>query len=285
MEECEALMVLSGTADLGPVKIQQLLLQHGSAVEVLKAEGIWINHSYWKEHFRLVEQLDIDVIPFTGPRYPKRLLELSDHPIILYVKGSLKPCDQQSIAVVGTREPSDYGKKMAKTISKDLAANGFTVISGLAHGIDTEAHKGALQKGRTIAVMGSGLAQIYPIENKQLADIIAEKGAVISEFPMLATPDRQHFPRRNRIVSGMSLGVFLVEAPQKSGAMITMKNAFSQGKTLFALPGPVDYDSFKGNHMLIKGGKALLVENGEDIVGRFDNFLHFIDNQYIKEVR
>jgi DNA processing protein len=161
--------------------------------------------------------------------------------------------------------------EMAETISKDLAANGFTVVSGLARGIDTAAHRGAVAAGRTIAVIGSGLADIYPPDNRELARIIAERGALLSEFSMATPPDRQNFPQRNRIVSGFTLGTLLIEAPVKSGAMITMDKARLHHKKLFALPGRADAESFKGNHLLIKDGQAHLIENAADILAHFDS--------------
>lgn len=288
MNDSEALVVLAATPHLGPIKTRLLLSYCGSAVKAIQTEsdeisglpgfgpkilqnwGWWHRDSSWQHNLDLAKRLGARVVPFTSPEYPKRLLELPDAPVLLYVKGELKPCDTQSIAVVGTRNSGHYGNEMAETLSRDLAASGFTVVSGLARGVDTAAHRGALAKGRTIAVIGSGLADIYPQENKPLAELIAAGGAVISEFPMAAPPDRQNFPQRNRIVSGMTLGTLLIEAPAKSGAMITMDKAFAQGRKLFALPGRVDNENFKGNHLLIKSGKAQLVEDVRDICHCFD---------------
>jgi DNA processing protein len=265
----------------------------GSAIDALQADANdlepfpgfgdkirsqWNTHrknSEWKKHIEVALNNKTEMIPFTSPKYPKRLLELPDHPILLYVQGNLDPVDQRSIAIVGTRASSIYGNEMAQNISADLAARGFTVVSGLARGVDTYAHQGALSRGRTIAVIGSGLANIYPPENIRLAAKIAEKGAIMSEFPMLTPPDRQNFPQRNRIVSGMTLGTVLIEAPEKSGAMITMHKAFLQQRPLFALPGRVDNENFKGNHLLIKSGKAQLVENAYDIASAFESLLSF----------
>lgn len=288
LNELEALVVLTATPHLGPIKIRLLLQHFGSALQtleaavddvkilpgfgpkMLKAWNWWRTDNSWERNFELARRYDARIIPFTGMEYPRRLLELPDHPVLLYVRGEIKPCDAQGIAVVGTRVSGVYGNEMAEKISRDLAASGFTVVSGLARGIDTAAHRGALSQGRTIAVIGSGLADIYPQENKALADHIAANGALISEFPMAAPPDRQNFPQRNRIVSGMTLGTLLIEAPVKSGAMITMDRAYAQGRRMFALPGRADCESFRGNHMLIKSGKAQLVEEARDIRDCFE---------------
>lgn len=287
--ELDALGILTTIPLLGAIRIRLLIQYFGSAQQALKADAVDIAQlpdfgekisegwkcrhqtATWESNLELVERHGVAVIPFTSPQYPKRLLELNDHPVILYMKGKYLPVDQQSIAVVGTRQATRYGLEMAERISGDLASSGFTVVSGLARGIDTAAHVGALAKGRTIAVIGSGLADIYPRENIVLADRIAENGVLMSEFPMATPPDRQNFPQRNRIVSGLTLGTFLVEAPLKSGAMLTMERALAQKKRLFALPGRVDYETFTGNHALVKSGKALLVESASDIADNFED--------------
>jgi len=293
VNELEALIILSSIPLLGSIKIRLLIFHFGSAAAALQADEFdvaelpgfgpkvlegWrarFRKTDWKDNIRLAEKHRADIIPYTSSSYPKRLLDVPDHPILLYVKGALRKEDHESIAVVGTRQPSIYGMEMAEKIGEDLARHGFTVVSGLARGIDTAAHQGALRKGRTIAVIGSGLADIYPRENAALADAIIEKGALISEFPMNTPPDRQNFPQRNRIVSGMTLGTVLIEAPLKSGAMITMEKGMSQGKKLFALPGRADWDNFKGNHALIKSGQAQLIENAHDIAFHFHNLTLF----------
>ena len=161
--------------------------------------------------------------------------------------------------------------EMARKISGEISRSGFTIISGLARGIDTAAHEAALEKGRTIAVLGSGFHHLYPKENERLAEQIIENGALISEFPMSTPPDRQHFPQRNRIVSGMTLGTILIEAPLQSGAMITCSQAYNLGRPVFALPGRADYEYFQGNHHLIKTRQAGLIENSKDVI------IHFSD--------
>ena len=293
MNEIESLIALSCIPHLGAIRIRLLVEHFGSAVAALNAEASdlytlpgfgekilkeWTAHknsTHWKNHLEVALRHNIHFIPFTSSEFPKRLLEIPDHPILLYSFGKLEASDNRSIAIVGTRASSDYGNEMAEKISEDLAAMGFTIVSGLARGIDTYAHKGAMRRGRTIAVIGSGLANIYPPENLTLSKKIGEKGAVLSEFPMLTPPDRQNFPQRNRIVSGMTLGTLLIEAPEKSGAMITMHRAWSQQRRLFALPGRADNENFKGNHLLIKSGKAQLVEDANDIASAFESLISF----------
>lgn len=292
LNETEALTILAATPGLGPIKTKLLLQLFGSAVNVLETSiedikvfpglhvktiqkwGWWKEEFSWKKNLELAYDQGVKLIPYTSVDYPQKLLKIPDYPLILYVKGKLQAIDTQSIAVVGTRNPSIYGKESSEKISEDLARAGFTIVSGLARGIDTSAHEGALRYGRTIAVIGSGLANIYPRENLELANKIIQNGAVISEFPMLTPPDRQNFPRRNRIVSGMTLGTLLIEAPKKSGAMITMEKALQQERKLYALPGRADQENFKGNHYLIKTGRATLIENACDIVQSFDNLFN-----------
>lgn len=289
MDELTALVILSGMPYLGTARLKILLKHFGSALEALNQDVVSLQvipglnpkmQDYWQQHkqdsrhladIELADRLQVKIVPFTSPLYPKRLLELADHPTILYMKGELKNIDGRSIAIIGTRQASIYGMETAQQLSGELAGKGFTVVSGLARGIDTAAHQGALTQGRTVAIIGSGLANIYPKENEYLAQLIAEKGAVLSQFPMQAPPERHNFPKRNRLVGGMTLGALLIEAPLKSGAMITMEEAWSQKKKLFALPGRIDNENFKGNHALIKSGRASLIEGSDDIANCFEN--------------
>ena len=187
-----------------------------------------------------MDEAGIQALTAESQTYPPLLRTIHDPPIVLYVWGELTPADSQSIGIVGSRQSTFYGMETAKKLSYQLAFAGLTVISGLARGIDTAAHQGALAaKGRTVAVLGCGLSQVYPPENFALAERIAEgSGAVISEFPMSVTPDRTTFPMRNRIISGCSVGVLVVEAGLKSGALISANQAAEQGRTVFAVPGP-----------------------------------------------
>lgn len=284
MEEIEALVILKHFPSLKANQIRALVERFGSACNVLAAHpeafsqipgikentiahvGKWKEDIYWKTDLGLIEKHHVQIIPYWHEKYPSSLRELPDHPPFLYVMGDLLPGDEQAIGIVGTRICTLYGREMTEKIACDLAGWGFTVISGLARGIDTHGHLGALKAGRTIAVIGSGLSQIYPRENTNLAASISKQGAVISEFPMNALPAKHHFPIRNRLVSALSKGVFLAEAPLKSGAMITMRLASSSKKPCFALPGRADMESFGGNHELIKTQKAYLVENAFEMV-------------------
>lgn len=288
MDELEALVILNHIPLLGSVKIRLLVAHYGSARAALKAPlaelgsfpgfgpkllQTWEQGLYqtaWKQDLLLAEQLQVRLIPFTSPDYPKHLLEIVDPPPLLYVQGTLKQEDKKCLAVVGTRQASLYGQEMAMHLSQQLTRQGFTIISGLARGIDTAAHQGALKGGRTLAVLGSGLACLYPRENQGLAESIRQQGALISEFPMTTPPDRQHFPQRNRIVSGMAWGTVLIEAPLKSGAMNTAERALSQNRPVFVLPGRADQENFRGNHALIKEKKGCLIENVQDILSHFD---------------
>ncbi|MBT3579630.1 MAG: DNA-protecting protein DprA [Waddliaceae bacterium] len=226
----------------------------------------------WKCDLSLVDKHGIHLISYLDSCYPRRLREISNFPLLLYIRGSVDVIGKQGIALVGTRNPSSYGYREALRFSRELSSLSFSIISGLALGIDTAAHQGALDKGSTCAVIGSGISSLYPRENEGLADMIVDcGGAIISEFPMMATPERHHFPLRNRIVSGLSSAVLLIEAPCKSGAMLTSEAACSQGRPLFTIPGRLDDESFRGNHRLIKSGRALLAEGGADIAEYFSD--------------
>lgn len=215
----------------------------------------------------LCSQKGIDLLLYSDPDYPAMLKEIADPPLLLYKKGTLVEEDRNAIAIVGTRHPSFYGRTQAKKFSQELAARGLTIVSGLARGIDQVAHEGALHVsyGRTIAVMGCGLDVIYPKEHEDLFKRISERGAVLSEYPLGTPPLPENFPRRNRILSGLSYATFVVEAHSRSGSLITAHQAVEQCREVFALPGSVDQLTSHGTHQLIKEG-AFLVENPEDIL-------------------
>jgi len=218
------------------------------------------------EEVRQARERGIAIVPFNDPAYPAILRRIDNPPLVLYVEGSVEPADAVALAIVGTRFASHYGATQAGRLASELAARGMTIVSGFARGIDTTAHRGALDAGgRTIAVLASGFAKLYPPENAPLADEIAEHGAVISEFPLHTPPLRAYFPRRNRIISGLALGVLVVEATRDSGALITADWALDQGREVFALPGRVDWKKSRGCHSLIKQG-AKLAETAEDIL-------------------
>ena len=205
-------------------------------------------------------------ITLDDPEYPKRLKAIHKPPAELYVNGSLIPQDEMAVAIVGSRRASLYGLEMAEKLGYDLALRGVTVVSGMARGIDTAAHRGALKaKGRTIAVMGSGHGRIYPAENKKLYAEIAKTGAVVTEYADGEEPLAFHFPQRNRIISGLSLGVIVVEAAKDSGALITAELAAEQGREVFAVPGKISSASSSGANSLIKDG-AKLVQSVDDII-------------------
>jgi DNA processing protein len=207
-----------------------------------------------------------EVIPITDERYPRRLREIFDPPVLIFVRGRVELLDTLMIGVVGTRRPTPYGVAAAERLGADLARNGVTVASGMARGIDTAAHRAALScGGNTIAVFGCGVDQVYPSENRKLAAEIAEKGLLVSEFPMGTPGYPQNFPVRNRIVSGMSAGVVVVEGAQYSGSSITAKLALEQGREVFAVPGNITSKMSWGPNLLIKQG-AKLVQDWNDVI-------------------
>lgn len=222
-------------------------------------------HQATDSELRLMERLGINVLTRGAPDYPSLLAQISDPPPALYCRGELRPEDSNSVALVGSRRCGDYGKRMAEQLGRALAAAGVTVISGLARGIDTAAHRGALAEGRTIACTGCGADVIYPSENGDLIDRIIRSGAVVTEYPPGAKPDSWHFPARNRIISGLSLGVVVVEAPARSGALITTDFAAEQGREVFAVPGRIDDGRSEGANRLIQDG-AKLVQSVADIL-------------------
>ena len=218
-----------------------------------------------KEELELVKKNDVNIITNQDDLYPQKLLNVYDRPPYIYVRGNLNK-DDVNIAIVGSRAASTYGKYTTERISRELAQKGVTIVSGMARGIDSAAHRGAITaQGRTIAILGSGLDVIYPPENKKLFNEIIENGAVISEFPLGTPPRSANFPARNRIISGMSYGVVIVEAGEKSGSLITARLALEQGREVFAVPGSIDSAGSRGTNKLIKQG-AKLIENIDDIL-------------------
>lgn len=284
MNHLEACIALNMIPLMGPVRLRRLLDVFGSAEKILLARTSELsavsgipsqlaeNITRWQEladpaaELQKAANLGAHVITAADDEYPAALREIHDPPIVLYVRGSITDRDRHAVAVVGSRRCSHYATECAKKLSFQMAYAGLTVISGLARGIDTAAHQGALAaKGRTLAVIGSGLAHLYPPENAELADRIATSGAVISEFPIDTKPDRQTFPIRNRIVTGMSFGVLVAEAGANSGALISANMAAEQGRTLYAVPGRIDSPAALGSNRLIQQG-AKLVISVEDIL-------------------
>jgi DNA processing protein len=213
-----------------------------------------------------MDKYKVKAVIYTSPDYPQRLKEIYDYPPILYIRGTIKPEDDYCLAIVGTRRATVYGRQVTEDIVEDLVRSNITIVSGLAKGIDSVAHRTALDSnGRTIAVFASGLDTVYPAENARLAGAIIEQGALISEYPLGTKPKAEHFPRRNRIMSGISPGVLVVEAGERSGALITAEQALSQNREVFAIPGSIMSPASKGTNWLLQQG-AKLVTNHVDIL-------------------
>ena len=223
------------------------------------------NSAILEQELELIAKENIDCLDIFDQDYPSLLKEIGNPPIVLYLKGNRKVLGKFLFAIVGSRKPTSYGVSIAGDFSDKLSKKGIVIVSGLARGIDTIAHQKAIKTGGTIAVLGSGLLNIYPRENKGLAREIASSGAVISEYPLLTSPLRENFPRRNRIVSGISRGVLVVEASSRSGALITAHSACEQNREVFAIPGSINSPLSKGTHILIKEG-AKLVDCLDDIL-------------------
>lgn len=219
-----------------------------------------------KDEYERIIDRGYRVLTWNCELYPDRLKNIYSPPFILYVWGEIKSSDQWAVAVIGTRRASPYGKSVAAEFATGLVLNGITVISGLARGIDSEAHQSALSAGgRTIGVLGSGLDRIYPPENRRLARSIAENGAIISEYPLGTSPEPGNFPARNRIISGLAMGVLVVEAGERSGALITVNFAAEQGREVFAIPGDINKKNSRGTNRLIQTG-AFPVTRVEDVL-------------------
>jgi DNA processing protein len=276
-------LALSLTTGLGPARIKKLIENFGTAERVfqaslteLEATGIRAvsaqsiatgkSLEMAKEECAKAAEARARIISLSDPEYPARLKEIYDPPVILFVKGSVEVLSQPGIAMVGTRHPTPYGSGMAERLSIDLAARGLVIISGLARGIDTASHRGAIAaKGKTVAVLGTGIDVMYPKENTRLTEqIVALGGALITEFPVGTSPVPQNFPIRNRIISGMSAGVLVVEAAEYSGTRITSRLALEQNRDVYAVPGNVTNKNAWGPNTLIKQG-AKLVATWEDV--------------------
>ena len=233
-----------------------------------------------KRQLEKAQRAGIAIIPLTHSDYPRLLREIPDPPPILQVAGTLPP-DSAMVAMVGSRKATAYGKQNAQNLAAQLAAHGFAVVSGMARGIDTAAHRGALSAGgKTIAVLGCGLGTIYPPENRGLAEAIAHSGALISEFNYNTPPEAHHFPMRNRIISGLSLGTVVIEASLKSGSLITARCAADQNRDVFAVPGHIQASQSVGTHRLIRDG-AKLVATAADIMEEFSAHIHSMDKREV----
>jgi DNA processing protein len=285
MNATEACIALNMLPTVGPVRLRKLLEVFKEPQQILTAKRGELRKverigsevadqiSNWESTVDLASELQrvrdfgATVITQESSSYPKSLREIHAPPIVLYVWGELEQRDQHAIGIIGARRTTHYGTESAKKLAYQLAYAGLTVISGLARGIDTAAHQGALAaKGRTIAVIGSGLAKLYPPENAALSEKIRSgNGAIVSEFSMEIEPDRQTFPMRNRIISGWSHGILVVEAGLNSGALITAAQALEQGRSVYAVPGHINAPSAMGSNRLIQQG-AKLVMDASDIL-------------------
>lgn len=220
--------------------------------------------------FRLMKEYNVDLVTLDDDGYPLALGEIYDPPLVLFCRGQLHERDRYAVAIVGTRRATPYGLRIAEKLGRELASRGITVVSGMAAGVDAAAHRGALEAGgRTIAVLGCGVNVVYPRENAELMQEIVDRGCVLSQFAMDAPPSKTHFPVRNRIISGMTQGTVVVQAPARSGALITAHTATEQGREVFAVPGEIGNRNSEGPHALIKEG-AKLVETAEDIIAELN---------------
>ncbi len=280
MTSTEACIALNMLPTMGPVRLRKLLQVFETPERILAAKGAalravegigrdvseqitnWENTVDLPAELERIRAFGAQVITAESPMYSRQLREIHAPPIVLYVWGEILDRDQHAIGIIGSRRTTHYGSESAKKLSFQIAYAGLTVISGLARGIDTAAHQGAIAaKGRTIAVIGSGLNKLYPPENAGLAEKIASgNGAVVSEFSMEVEPDRQTFPMRNRIISGWSHGVLVVEAGLNSGALITATQALEQGRSVYAVPGHINAPSAMGSNRLIQQGAKLVME-------------------------
>jgi DNA processing protein len=282
--ELKSWLALSTVSKIGPVRFVFLVKHFGTPEKVLDASKrelaelpdigpiIASNIKYkilWdkaEEQLKLMEKNQLKIVTFKDEDYPENLLSIYDPPPFLFVRGEISKADRNAVAIVGCRLASTYGKRITERIARELAKRGITIVSGLARGIDSIGHLSALKEGgRTLAVFGSGLDIVYPPENKKLAEKIRSSGALISEFFLGTKPEAPNFPRRNRLISGLSLGVVIVEAGARSGALLTAHCALEQNREVFAIPGNLDTKNSEGTNKLIKQG-AKLVTSVEDIL-------------------
>ncbi len=284
MNDLKCLLALSFMEDIGPVTTGRLLAAFHTPEAIFSAgfsglssvEGISPSKAKRIKEFKAWDRIDreiekaeqhnIQIVTLFDKEYPEPLSHLDNAPAILYVKGDLAEEDRFALAMVGSRDMSEYGRKTAADLSYELASAGLTIVSGMARGIDTVSHSGALKAGgRSIAVLGCGLDICYPAENRELMTALSRSGCVISEFHLGTPPVRENFPRRNRLISGLSLGVLVIEATARSGSLITAGFALEQGKEIFAVPGNITSGNARGTNGLIKKG-AKPVQSAEDVI-------------------
>jgi DNA processing protein len=284
--EARALVALSMVPGVGPGRLRALLARFGGAAAVLAAppaalagvEGVgrqtaaairaFDAEAATADQFERAARVGAEAVTLADDRYPRLLRQIYDPPAVLWVRGDLRPEDERAVAIVGTRRASDYGRRVAHHFGFELARRGYTVVSGLAYGIDLAAHRGAVEAGgRTLAVLGSGVDRIYPPRHAPLAEQIADgQGAVVSEFPLGTPPDAPHFPRRNRVIAGLALGTLVAEARASGGALLTAWMATEQNRAVFAVPAPVFGGVGEGGNALIRKGYASLVTSVEELL-------------------
>lgn len=283
-EDLRDRLTLALVPGLGPRLTAALIRQFGSAAGVRRASAehlrqvphigpklsadfrLALNTANVDRELQLLEKHGVRLIDLDSTEYPAALKQISDPPHLLFVRGQIAPGDEKAIAIVGSREHTTYGRRTTERIAQGLARAGYTVVSGLARGIDGFAHRATLEAGgRTIAVLAGGLSRIYPPEHTELADRVAASGALITETPMQVAPQAGMFPARNRLISGVSRGVIVVEAHERSGALITARHALDQGRDVFTIPGPVDSAASAGCLKLLRDG-AKLVRSAEDVL-------------------
>ena len=272
-------MAMTLARGFGPMAFARLLQAYGNPADAMAADPVEVmlagqltknTCEDWRpelllkkadEEIAAAERAGVRLVPFLDEAYPALLKQIFDPPVLLYVRGNVEALNTPALAIVGSRDSSLYGRRMASGLGRDIAAAGVTVVSGLARGIDTAAHEGALEAdGRTVAVLAGGLAGVYPPENVQLAETIVRRGALVSEYPLRMQPQAGFFPVRNRIISGLSRGVLVVEANRKSGALITADAALEQGRDVFAVPANADSAKSAGSNRLLKQGAKFVTE-------------------------
>jgi DNA processing protein len=300
MEEWKYWIALKMVQGVGEVLFRNLLAKfnnpkgvfEANLSEIQRVEGIgektakeikgFKDWNKAEEEVSKIRKSGFNLILLKNSNYPSNLFNTYNPPPFLYIKGDILPKDDTAIAIVGTRTPDSYGRLVTERLGEELSVRGVTIVSGMARGIDSIAHMAALKRGgRTIAVLGSGLDIIYPAENKKLYEEISNKGAVISEFPLGSPPESVNFPKRNRVISGLSLGVVIVQASDKSGSLITASLALEQNREVFAVPGNIGTKLSRGTNKLIKQG-AKLVESVEDILSEIEA-LRTLKDKEIKE--
>ena len=302
--DLERLINLTAVQGIGPTRLRALVAHFRSTEKIFQApikeltsiDGIdyktarnilsYSDFKFGEQQTQKAKTDGVEIISFWDERYPENLKRIYDPPVCIYVKGELTKQDKFAISVVGTRLPSSYGKVAAEKISKQLAQKGLVIVSGLARGIDTISHWAALRgNGRTFAVLGSGLDKLYPAENKKLADSIVKQGALISEFSFGTGPDAPNFPRRNRIIAGLSLGTIVVEAGVKSGALLTANYALEQNREVFAVPGNINSPKSTGTNQLIKDGAKLISSVNDVLVELEPQLKYFLKKENKQEIR